>query len=693
MISNLNVFKKQILNASFKLGVLLVFLFNIPGAFAQLSYKDSLEVEILKFQNSSKENTDYINLILKLGLEQRYFNLDSLKILSDEGLKLSQKINYSRGKANAYFNLGTFHSDKGKYDESLKNLQKALNISFEEKDDILRMTILNTIGEQFDYKGDYDLALSKYLECLELAENLDNKNMLSVINENIANLYISQKDFDEGMFFFQKVKKINEQIGDPIIIAETMSNMASAYADMGKLELAMFNINNAIKTFEENRIMDWLAYAYQVKGKVYLKQQKNKWALYWFAQSEILHDKLDDLREKIQLLTGMAEAHLNLGNDSISRTYAQQAYNHSINIDVVSGIEEGAKLLYEIHKNNGDFKTALAYHEIFNEVSDKISKKESKKGLTMLKTKIAYERQKEQLIQENKEALAKQKNYVYATLIILLIFLYITLLIKRNAKIQKKLNKELILKQEDLERNEKYLHEINQTKNKLFSIIGHDLRGPIGAFQGLIKLFKEGELSKDEFIGFVPKLKSDIDNIAFTLNNLLSWGQTQMNGAITNPGVTAIESIVNYNIALLSEVANSKSIRLINRIEPNTLTWCDGDQIDIVIRNLISNALKFTPRDGIVSISASEKTRHWEIVVRDNGVGMSKETMEKIFDQSNSHTTYGTNDEKGTGLGLSLCKEMVEKNHGMIWVDSFVNKGSSFYFTIPKAKKEYKKTA
>ncbi|UWX56278.1 HAMP domain-containing histidine kinase [Maribacter litopenaei] len=401
----------------------------------------------------------------------------------------------------------------------------------------------------------------------------------------------------------------------------------------------------------------------------------------------------DDLREEITLLTGIATAHLNMGRDSISINYAQQAFDLSKKIDVVSGIEEGAKLLYQIHKNNGDFKNALEYHEIFKEVSSKISRKESQKGLTMLKTKIAYERQKEQLMEENEKAPAQQKNYVYATLIILLIFLVLTLLIKRNAKIQKKLNKELISKQEDLKRKEKFLHEVNRTKNKLFSIIGHDLRGPIGAFQGLIKLFKEGEMTKDEFIGFVPKLKSDIDHIAFTLNNLLSWGQTQMNGAITKPSITSIDSIVNENIALLSEVANNKSIKLINRIEAQTITWCDSDQIDIVIRNLMSNALKFTPENGMVTIGAIEKTKQWEIYVRDNGVGMTEETLGKIFNQSGTHSTYGTNDEKGTGPGLSLCKEMVEKNQGIIWVDSAINKGSSFYFTIPKAQKEYKKTA
>lgn len=249
------------------------------------------------------------------------------------------------------------------------------------------------------------------------------------------------------------------------------------------------------------------------------------------------------------------------------------------------------------------------------------------------------------------------------------------------------------MKQEDLERKEKHLKEINQTKNKLFSIIGHDLRGPIGAFQGLIKLFRNGSISKDEFIDFVPKLNSDIDHIAFTLNNLLSWGQTQMNGSNTKPGVTAIENIVSDNIALLSEIASAKSIKIVSKIETNTLTWCDCDQIDIVIRNLISNALKFTPENGMVTIEAVEKAKLWEICVRDSGIGMTEDTMAKIFDQSSNHTTYGTNDEKGTGLGLSLCKEMVEKNGGIIWVDSALNKGSSFYFTVPKAQKEYKKTA
>jgi len=256
------------------------------------------------------------------------------------------------------------------------------------------------------------------------------------------------------------------------------------------------------------------------------------------------------------------------------------------------------------------------------------------------------------------------------------------------------LNIELRNKKTDLEEKQAYLNELNQTKNKLFSIIGHDLRGPIGAFQGLLKLFKDGEMTKDEFLNFVPKLKVDIDTISFTLNNLLSWGQTQMNGSFTKQSNTNLDSIVEENIALLSEIAEVKSISLINRIEPNCQIWSDPNQIDIIIRNLLSNALKFTPNNGEIIIGAIQKIKTCEIYVKDNGIGISEEIRDKLFEEDSNHTTYGTNDEKGTGIGLSLCKEMVEKNNGKIWVHSILGKGSSFYFTIPRVEqKQYKESA
>ena len=129
------------------------------------------------------------------------------------------------------------------------------------------------------------------------------------------------------------------------------------------------------------------------------------------------------------------------------------------------------------------------------------------------------------------------------------------------------------------------------------------------------------------------------------------------------------------------------------KVSENTITWADHNQIDIVIRNLISNALKFTPMNGKVTVSAIDIEQCWQVSVRDNGVGMDKITQNKLFDKNANMSTYGTNNEKGTGLGLSLCKEMVEKNKGNIWVESNINEGSCFYFTLPKPETRYIKAS
>ena len=496
-------FTKKVLPQKIHLVVLLGILLWFNTITAQTNFRDSLRLSILKQrkkQDFKTTDTLYINTLLNYGMAQRYYNLDSLFILSNEALKFSNKTNYKIGEAKSYSGLGTFYSDIGKQDKAIKNYKKALQISEKLNDTNLKLKLINSLAGAYGYQGNYALALKDYLKAIELAELIGDKDMLSIINENIANLYISQKDFKQAMVFYKKVKSLNEEIGNPIYMAESMSNMASAYADMGELDRAMYNVNSAIRIFEKKHITDWLAYAYEIKGKTYLKQKKYTWAMFWYKQSELLHLDLNDERSEISLLNGMAEASLYVSNDSIAELYAHRALELSEKIDDIAGTKECAKILYRISKNKCDYETALVYHELFQKISDTLFRKENKKGLTMLKTKIEYDRQKEQLILNNEKALSKQRRYVYAAVFILLIFLIITLLIRRNEKIQKNLNVELRSKKIDLEKKEEHLQDANHTKDKLFSIIGHDLRGPIGAVQSLIQLFNDGEMSKDEFV-------------------------------------------------------------------------------------------------------------------------------------------------------------------------------------------------
>lgn len=680
-----------------KICLLPMVLFCAAGLFGQETLRDSLRNELEQARpllQSSLQDTTYINMLNDLATTMRFHKRDSLISLSKEALDKSVKIGYRKGEIEAQIGIGDYYSDQGIYDKGIDHYKKALAIADEIANDNYILYAGNRLAAEYEYQGNYGMALREMLKGIETAEKLGDKEMLSIFNENIALLYANQKDHEEALNYLKISKKLNDEIGNEVFSAYTAANMASVYADAHQYDYAMFNINKSISVFEKNQIMDWLAFAYETKGKTYLRQQKYKWALYWYNQSEMLHQKsVDDERAKIDLYQGLSETNLGLNKDSVSERYARDAYDLSKKLKVKKGMKDASRMLFELHKNKNDFKNALAYHELYQQFSDTLSRNESQKSLLMLKTRVSHEKQKQDLIVQNEKALAEQKKYVTGILVLVLVMVIITFLVKRSERIQKNLNKELTSKTSQLEHSEQELLEINETKDKLFSIIGHDLRGPIGAFQGLLGLFKKGEVDQDEFLSFIPKLKADIDHISFTLNNLLSWGQSQMNGTITKPSVFDLENIVSVNISLLSEIAFGKSICMVNKVEEDTLIWSDPDQIDIVVRNLMSNALKFTPKNGKVTISAFEREEHWEVSVQDTGVGIDEEIQKRLFAKNSNVTTYGTNNEKGTGLGLTLCREMVENNQGTIRVSSILGQGTCFKFTLPKSKETYVKAS
>lgn len=685
-----NITKKYILLS------MVVFLF-MQYTQAQQSTRDSLRTEIINMQlrdNFTPKDTLYINRLLDFSSTLRFYNNDSLLLTSQQALNHSLAIDYALGEVISLSHIGDYYSTKGNRVKSIFYFEKAYNKAKIINDLKTMIQLHNFIANEYSYQGKYAMALNEYLKGIDIAKEIKDKKALSFLNENIGLLYGDQKNYNEALVYLKKAKKINSIINDAISSACTESNLASIYLESGNIEYSMYHINNSITVFEREKLMDWLAYSFQIKGGIYLKQKKNKWALFWYNQSQMLHDKsVDDESEEIWMLTGKAKAHLDMKKDSISEIYAKKAFEISNKLKDKDGIKESAEILYKIKKIRNDYPNALMYHEIFQKLSDTISQNASKKNLVMLRTKLDHDKQKKEIISANEKALTKQKDYIYAALSIVLILSILTFLVTRSQHIQKRLNKELKSKKVALEKSESQLIGINKTKDKLFSIIGHDLRAPIGAFQGILELYKKGEVSQKEFLAFVPKLRADINHIAFTLNNLLSWGQTQMKGSVNRPSIVYMENIVTENVNLLSEIANNKSIKLVNQVANNTKAWSDIDQIDIVVRNLISNALKFTPKNGMVTIGAMENNLTWEFYIEDTGIGMDIETQNNLFAKDSNISTYGTNNEKGTGLGLMLCKEMVENNKGNIWLKSTPNKGTCFYFTVPKASNEFEKAS
>ena len=679
-----------------KLTVFWIFLFSCGINSAQEPSVGELRQKIATLRSQKKQvnkDTIYIGLLMDLGSKLRFLNPDSLLLLSSEAQKLSSNIDYKKGVSESLFNLGTYYSDIGEHSKAIDNYEMALVNAKKDNNHDLSLRIGNELANENVYNGNYSTALLGYLENIKLAQAYGNRKMESILYENVADLYATQKDYDQALYFYEKVEKINSKIGNDINSAQTMSNVASIYAETEDFQNALFKINRSIKIFEQGDVWDWLAYAYEVKGKVYLKQKQFTRALYWYHKSAELHENLQDDRGIIDLYNGMAEANFGLEKDSISQNYAMMAYEISSTIKSMEGIKKCSNTLYKVYKNQEDYASALKFHEIFRQISDTLSRDENKMSMTMLKTEISHKNQQEALVLKNEKALAKQRLYIYIAILFVIIMGAIAFLVVRGQKILKKLNRELEVQKEDLELREAELWETNNTKNKLFSIIAHDLRGPIGALEGLLKLLNSGDIKESEFKEFIPKLKNDVNSISFTLNNLLTWGQSQMREATTDPTNVDLNALVENNINLLSELAFTKMITMDNLIVNKAIIWSDENQMDIVIRNLLSNALKFTPNNGHITIGYVDRPDYLEVFVKDNGIGMDEYVQEQILSKNTNITTYGTNNEKGTGLGLSLCSEMVIKNGGTLWVKSEINEGSTFYFTVPKGKKQFQKSA
>lgn len=252
--------------------------------------------------------------------------------------------------------------------------------------------------------------------------------------------------------------------------------------------------------------------------------------------------------------------------------------------------------------------------------------------------------------------------------------------LSRNITKQKDAEEKLLKLNEELK-------EINTIKDKLFSIIGHDLRGPSNNIIGLSAQLLENidVFDKEEIKMFLVFINSAAQNTTILLENLLNWANTQTGKIVFNPQKICFSEITKEEILLKKSIAESKNITLNQTTSDKIEVLADKNMLKVILRNLISNAIKFTNSGGKINVTAIAKKKEVEITVSDNGVGIKEDMLKKIFKSNTKSTTLGTAKEIGTGLGLILCKEFIEKHGGEIWVESTTGKGSDFKFTLPYA--------
>jgi PAS domain S-box-containing protein len=234
--------------------------------------------------------------------------------------------------------------------------------------------------------------------------------------------------------------------------------------------------------------------------------------------------------------------------------------------------------------------------------------------------------------------------------------------------------------------------ELNATKDKLFSIIGHDLKGPINNILGFSELIDQNfeNFSEQQIKQYINLIYKSSITVTELLENLLTWSRAQRNILTVSPHNIAVYFTVEKCFGQLIQNALQKEIRLKNNVHPETVVYADEEMITTIIRNLVSNAIKFTNRGGTISVITQSSPEQVVIGIKDTGIGIASEIMSQLFQPDENHTSLGTEGEKGTGLGLIICKDLVEKNNGKIWAESEPENGTTFWITLPAKMNEKK---
>lgn len=244
-------------------------------------------------------------------------------------------------------------------------------------------------------------------------------------------------------------------------------------------------------------------------------------------------------------------------------------------------------------------------------------------------------------------------------------------------------NEELMLTTKTLESERKKLKEVNETKDRLFAIISHDLRTPINSLKGLLNLMHKHNISREEFLQISVDTKHNVEHVHLMLNNLLNWARFQLQGMVTQPESLCLKQVAYENMALFNDLSQNKNIDVINAIDERTHVHVDHDHLNLIIRNILSNALKFTNPGGRIEFKGSKHIDHYQLEISDSGIGIDDRTITKLFTIKANGSRKGTQGEKGTGIGLSLCKDFIEKNNGSIHVESKIDHGTTFYLKLP----------
>jgi len=573
--------------------------------------------------------------------------------------------------------------------------------------------MLSYLAANYSLQGNMDLARIKQKEALAIAVAIDYKNGIGMCNNGLGIIEGRSGNYAMATRYFLDALHAYDAIKSNSGLVNTYIKLGAVNELTGSPDKALDYYRKALSLSPPEAANT--VYLYNNMGIVYMRAGKYAEAIPYFERSLEAGKKGGYDNVTVLPLTNLGGIYVNYGDTARALTYYYQALqiaekaklfeDHTrliLNIAILVAVSDkpraltllqqalaatkqmGQKVLQAevleelitIHREDGNYKEAFDLLEQKKIVLDSVFNIEKAKEIANLQSIAELEQSNQRIarMEVDEKRKAWQMNAILAALCGLL-FICISQFYSYRRK--QRLIKALSLREQELAKS-------NATKDRLLSIIGHDLRGPVANMPVLLDLYLDNNTSPDEEEYIISSLRSNASASLETLDNLLGWGRHQIKGASVAPRLFMANHNLQNKLRLLQAAADLKHITLHSSVTDEVMVYADPEHFKFIVRNLLSNAIKYSNEGGRVEISADSQPQPGFVVfaVRDYGTGMDAQQQVHIF-ESLSVSTAGTANEKGTGIGLLLCKEFLQENGGRIWVESEKGKGATFYFSLP----------
>jgi signal transduction histidine kinase len=549
--------------------------------------------------------------------------------------------------------------------------------------------------------ADYPKALEYASNALILSRQAEDLQIMAMAYNLMGIVYDNMGNSKTALTNYQKALEIFSSENDRIGMGKTYLNIAIIYNKTGRKQDAEDLLFKCVSIGEEFNDARLLSIAYGNIGLLYNEDGSFNKALEYYQLSLAMKLKLGDKHSIMISHINIAGANFHLGQQSLALNHLNKAISIGTKLGAKRELIDAYEMLATLYEQRGDFTNAYIARTHQVALNDSVFGQDQMKYLADVEKKNAYN----QLESENKilrqqsiiDRLKIENNrFIRYYLLIGLAFaiVLIGLLVyqsterHKNSRRLDEANQQLVAINEQLKLSEGKLAESNNSKDQFFSIISHDLRNPLASMVSFVRIMKRDydSLLLEERQSLIDEFEKIVNRTGNLLENLLMWSRSQTGRLSYNPSRFEAHYIIDENIDLHEASIKTKQIKIIvTPSNQSTIVFSDINMLNTVIRNLMSNAVKFTPLGGMIEVGFRTDGNECVFFVKDSGIGIEKKQQEQLFSLGQAHIRTGTASEKGSGLGLVLCKDFVEKNKGRIWLESVPNSGTTFYFSIPLA--------